>query len=141
LGFGAIVSGNWKSAYSILPWFLLYVRIASAKFGAWTNLLAMALGVPLVAYLFAGSIIERRKGAVTWKGRIYQSDMSGADCVKIGGGKRNRKRACCTSPAKLNLPRRITTTIRSFLRRRTDACSGNATTPMDMGTITCSRSR
>jgi len=76
LGLAAIVSGNWKIAYYLLPWFFLYARIASAKFGARTSLLAMAFGVPLVAYLFAGSIIERRNGAVTWKGRIYQSDIA-----------------------------------------------------------------
>src|SRR5215472_2585756 len=54
---------------------------------------------------------------------------------------RNRRQPCSTSPVKLSLPRRITTTIRSFLQRRTGVCSGSATTPTDMGTITCSRSR
>ena len=76
LGLAAIVSGNWRTAYYLLPWFLLYARVASAKFGARANLVALAFGVPLVAYLFAGSIIERRNGAVTWKGRIYQSDIA-----------------------------------------------------------------
>jgi glycosyltransferase involved in cell wall biosynthesis len=76
LGLAAIVSGSWKLAYFVAPWVLLYKRIASAKFRAATNLLAMAFGIPLVAYLFAGSIIERRNGAVIWKGRIYQSDIA-----------------------------------------------------------------
>jgi len=76
LGLAAIVSGYWRFAYYLSPWFLLYKRIASAKFRAATNLVAIAFGIPVVAYLFAGSIIERRNGTVTWKGRIYQSDIA-----------------------------------------------------------------
>ena len=48
---------------------------------------------------------------------------------------------CSISPAKLNSPRRITTTIRSFLRRRTGGCSASAITPTDTGTTTCSKLR
>ena len=76
LGLAAIVSGYWKFAYYVTPWLLLYQRIRSARFRAATNLVAIAVGIPLVAYLFRGSIIERRNGAVTWKGRIYQSDIA-----------------------------------------------------------------
>jgi glycosyltransferase involved in cell wall biosynthesis len=76
LGLAAIVSGYWKIAYYLLPWFWLYGRIASARFRASTNLLAVGFGIPLVAYLFAESIIERRNGAVMWKGRSYQSDIA-----------------------------------------------------------------
>ena len=75
LGLAAVVSGYWKFAYFVTPWLLLYKRIASAKFRAATNLVAMAFGIPLVAYLFAGSILQRRNGAVIWKGRIYPSDI------------------------------------------------------------------
>ena len=66
-----MVSCNWRIAYYVVPWLLLYGRIGSAKFGFGTNLIAMALGMPLVAYLFAGSTIGRRRGAVMWKGRSY----------------------------------------------------------------------
>lgn len=76
LGLAAMVSGNWKIAYGVLPWFLLYGRIRSARFPAAANLAAITVGIPLVAYLFAVSILDRRKGAVTWKGRIYQSDIA-----------------------------------------------------------------
>ena len=76
LGVAAMVSGYWKYAYFVAPWLLLYRRIASGKFRAATNLIAIALGIPLVAYLFRGSIRERRNGAVTWKGRIYPSDIT-----------------------------------------------------------------
>jgi glycosyltransferase involved in cell wall biosynthesis len=76
LGLAAIVSGYWRMAYYVLPWFLLYGRIRSARFRASANLVAIAFGIPLVAYLFAGSIIERRNGAVIWKGRYYQPDKA-----------------------------------------------------------------
>jgi glycosyltransferase involved in cell wall biosynthesis len=76
LGLAAMVSGYWKFAYFVTPWLLLYKRIASAKFRAATNLVAIAFGIPLVAYLFLGSILERRNGAVIWKGRIYPSDIN-----------------------------------------------------------------
>ena len=76
LGLAAMVSGYWKFAFFVAPWLLLYQRMASAKFRATTNLVAIAFGIPLVAYLFAGSILERRNGAVIWKGRIYQTDIT-----------------------------------------------------------------
>jgi len=76
LGLAAIISAYWKLAFYVWPWLGLYRRIASAKFRVSTNLVAMAFGIPLVAYLFVESIIERRNGAVMWKGRNYQSDVA-----------------------------------------------------------------
>lgn len=76
LGVSGIISRNWKIAYYVLPWLLGYARLASARFGASTSLIAMVFGMPLAAYLFAASILGRRKGAVMWKGRNYRSGMA-----------------------------------------------------------------
>lgn len=75
-GLAAMVSQYWKIAYYVLPWFLLYGWIRSAKFGVRANLIAMSVGMPLSAYLFALSVLRRRNGAVTWKGRNYPSSIA-----------------------------------------------------------------
>ncbi|HEX6804620.1 MAG TPA: glycosyltransferase family 2 protein [Terriglobales bacterium] len=78
LGLAAIVAGSWKLAYW-LPWiFVLYARIARARFRIVPNLAAVIFGIPLTAYLLLRSASRHRHGGVTWKGREYSADLAKA---------------------------------------------------------------
>jgi glycosyltransferase involved in cell wall biosynthesis len=52
-------------------WFLLYRRIRTAHFATAINLIAMACGLPIFAYLLLRSRKTHALGRVSWKGRVY----------------------------------------------------------------------
>jgi glycosyltransferase involved in cell wall biosynthesis len=52
-------------------WLLLYRRIRAARFTATNNLIAIAFGPPIFAYLLLRSKKAHANGQVTWKGRNY----------------------------------------------------------------------
>ncbi|HKM47282.1 MAG TPA: glycosyltransferase family 2 protein [Terriglobales bacterium] len=54
-------------------WLLLYRRIRAAHFAVVNNLLAMAFGLPMFAYLLIRSKKAHAKGQVSWKGRVYST--------------------------------------------------------------------
>jgi amino acid permease len=76
LGLGGIVSGYWKIACYILPLFFSYGRIARSRFRPATNLAAIALGIPVAAYLLITSAMTHERYRVTWKGRGYSSHLA-----------------------------------------------------------------
>ena len=53
-------------------WLLLYWRISTANFAAINNLIAMAFGPPIFAYLLRRSKQAHASGQVSWKGRAYE---------------------------------------------------------------------
>ncbi len=59
----------WISA--AVFWLLLYRRIRGAHFATVNNLLAMAFGLPMFAYLLLRSRKAHASGQVSWKGRVY----------------------------------------------------------------------
>jgi glycosyltransferase involved in cell wall biosynthesis len=52
-------------------WLLIYRRIRAAHFKAANNLIAMAFGLPMFAYLLLRSRNAYKRGQVSWKGRVY----------------------------------------------------------------------
>jgi glycosyltransferase involved in cell wall biosynthesis len=52
-------------------WLLLYRRIRISHFSTVNNLIAIALGLPIFAYLLLRSKAAHRTGQVSWKGRAY----------------------------------------------------------------------
>jgi len=52
-------------------WLLLYRRIRAAHFATANNLIAIACGLPMFAYLLLRSKKVHAKGQVSWKGRNY----------------------------------------------------------------------
>jgi glycosyltransferase involved in cell wall biosynthesis len=54
-----------------IPWLFLYWRIRVAHFTAANNLMAMAFGPPMFAYLLRRSTQAHADGRVLWKGRAY----------------------------------------------------------------------
>ncbi len=52
-------------------WLLVYRRIRAAHFTTANNLLAMAFGLPMFAYLLIRSKKAHASGQVSWKGRVY----------------------------------------------------------------------
>ena len=52
-------------------WLLVYRRIRTAHFAAVNNMLAMAFGLPMFAYLLLRSKKAHASGQVSWKGRTY----------------------------------------------------------------------
>ena len=52
-------------------WLFIYRRIRIARFSAANNLIAMALGPPIFAYLLLRSTKAHQQGRVVWKGRRY----------------------------------------------------------------------
>jgi glycosyltransferase involved in cell wall biosynthesis len=57
-------------------WLLVYRRIRMAHFATTNNLIAIACGLPLFAYLLLRSKKAHANGMVSWKGRIYGVDPS-----------------------------------------------------------------
>jgi glycosyltransferase involved in cell wall biosynthesis len=72
VGLAAIVFGLWRIAYYVGPLCLLYLRITHGKLRLVSNLLAVAFGVPIVAYLLFRSAWLHKRGGVIWKERTYQ---------------------------------------------------------------------
>lgn len=52
-------------------WLLAYLRISTARFSPLNNLLAIAAGPPIFAYLLIRSKQAHAQGRVSWKGRLY----------------------------------------------------------------------
>ena len=52
-------------------WLLMYRRIRAAHFTTVNNLLAIAVGLPMFAYLLLCSKQVHKNGPVSWKGRAY----------------------------------------------------------------------
>jgi glycosyltransferase involved in cell wall biosynthesis len=58
-------------------WLVLYRRIRVAHFASANNLLAMAFGPPIFAYLLLRSKKAHASGQVSWKGRAYDTGAPG----------------------------------------------------------------
>ena len=71
IGAAAIFQGNLRLVYYVLPLLALYSRIAWGRFGAAANLAAIAVGMPICAFLLVNSA-RRHRISVVWKGRTYQ---------------------------------------------------------------------
>ncbi|MFY9843491.1 MAG: glycosyltransferase family 2 protein [Terriglobales bacterium] len=56
-----------------LLWLLVYRRIRAANFAIANNLLAIAMGLPVFAYLLLRSKQAHASGRVSWKGRTYNT--------------------------------------------------------------------
>lgn len=52
-------------------WLLAFLRISTARFAPQNNLLAIAIGPPIFAYLLLRSKQAHARGQVSWKGRVY----------------------------------------------------------------------
>ncbi len=68
--FGAIAQHFTWIAFAAL-WLLVYRRIRAAHFTAANNLIALACGLPMFAYLLLRSSKAHARGQVSWKGRVY----------------------------------------------------------------------
>jgi glycosyltransferase involved in cell wall biosynthesis len=64
-------------------WLLLYKRTGQAHFSTTNNLIAIAIGPPIFAYLLLRSKRAHRIGRVSWKGRTYSV---GARIEETAGG-------------------------------------------------------
>jgi hypothetical protein len=58
------------TAFAVL-WLLVYRRIRAAHFATANNLIAIAFGLPMFAYLLIRSKKAHANGQVSWKGRAY----------------------------------------------------------------------
>jgi len=65
----------WIAAAAL--WLLVYRQIRAAHFTTANNLLAIAAGLPMFAYLLLRSKKAHAKGQVSWKGRTYSVDAPG----------------------------------------------------------------
>jgi glycosyltransferase involved in cell wall biosynthesis len=65
----------WIAAAAL--WLLVYRRIRAAHFTTANNLLAIAVGLPMFAYLLLRSKKAHAKGQVSWKGRAYSVGTPG----------------------------------------------------------------
>jgi GT2 family glycosyltransferase len=75
LGVAAIVSGDWRVAYYVLPLIFLYGRIARGRFRPTANLWSTVFGIPTASYLLLKSSSLRKNGGLIWKGRTYQAEV------------------------------------------------------------------
>jgi glycosyltransferase involved in cell wall biosynthesis len=76
LGLAAIVLGQWRIAYYVVPLVFLYARVAWGRFPLAANLVAIAYGIPMAAYLLVRSAWLHKHGGVIWKGRMYPSEAA-----------------------------------------------------------------
>ena len=135
-------------AAGALWWILVYRRIRAAHFTTANNLLAMAVGLPMFAYLLLRSKKAHSKGQVSWKGRAYivgapserkTAAMQAARATSSIEAQKTENRELIlwsTSHAKRNFPHRTTITIQTLLRKRTSGSSANAIIPTDTATTT-----
>jgi glycosyltransferase involved in cell wall biosynthesis len=72
-GAGAFSRHHVWTLFAVV-WLLVYRRIRSAHFSAANNLIAIASGLPVFAYLLMCSKNAYAKGQVSWKGRTYGVD-------------------------------------------------------------------
>ena len=68
--YGAASQHFARTAFAVI-WLLVYRRITVAHFAALNNLIAIAVGLPMFAYLLLRSKKAQVKGQVSWKGRTY----------------------------------------------------------------------
>jgi hypothetical protein len=61
---------HWSLVFATV-WLVDYVRISTARFTPANNLLAIAAGPPVFAYLLLRSKQAHARGQVSWKGRVY----------------------------------------------------------------------
>jgi glycosyltransferase involved in cell wall biosynthesis len=61
--------------FCVALWLLVCYRIRTARFTAENNLLAIACGLPVFAYLLLRSKRAYAQGQVSWKGRAYDTDV------------------------------------------------------------------
>lgn len=61
---------HWSLVFATV-WLVAYVRISTARFTPANNLLAIAAGPPVFAYLLLRSKQAHARGQVSWKGRVY----------------------------------------------------------------------
>ena len=78
LGVAVIGAARQHFAWIALAvfWLLLYWRIRAANFATPNNLIAMAFGPPIFAYLLLRSKQAHANGQVSWKGRTYDMGVS-----------------------------------------------------------------
>lgn len=72
-----IASQHLAWAWFAVPWLLLYRRIRVAHFTTANNLIAIAFGLPMFAYLLLRSKRAHANGQVLWKGRAYDVGAPG----------------------------------------------------------------
>lgn len=77
-------------------WLLMYHRIRTAHFTTVNNLLAIAFGLPVFAFLLLRSKKAYTKGQVSWKGRTYNTDVPNS-----------------AAPAGIQTPKRVAAEIRN----------------------------
>jgi len=79
LALGVAMSGAASQHFAWIPfagiWLLLYRRIRIAHFSPANNLIAIAFGLPLFAYLLLRSKKAHANGQVSWKGRAYRTGI------------------------------------------------------------------
>ncbi len=73
--FGAASQHFLWIAFAVL-WLLVYRRIGAANFATANNLIAIACGLPMFAYLLLRSRKAHANGKVSWKGRAYNVGLS-----------------------------------------------------------------
>jgi glycosyltransferase involved in cell wall biosynthesis len=66
----AFAHRHWSLVIATV-WLVAYVRISTARFAPSNNLLAIAAGPPIFAYLLLRSRQAHTQGRVSWKGRVY----------------------------------------------------------------------
>jgi glycosyltransferase involved in cell wall biosynthesis len=67
---------RWSIVFAAV-WLLAYLRISTARFAPQNNLLAIAVGPPIFAYLLIRSKQAHAQGRVSWKGRTYDTGTTG----------------------------------------------------------------
>jgi glycosyltransferase involved in cell wall biosynthesis len=65
-----------RIAFAVV-WLLVYRRIRAAHFSGTNNLIAIAVGLPMFAYLLLRSKKAHANGKVSWKGRVYNVNGPG----------------------------------------------------------------
>jgi len=66
-----VTSRHFVWIFGAALWLLIYRRIRAAHFSTVNNLLAIAFGLPMFAYLLQRSKKAHAGGQVSWKGRTY----------------------------------------------------------------------
>jgi glycosyltransferase involved in cell wall biosynthesis len=75
-------------------WALPYQRIRSARFSSVNNMVAIAFGLPMFAYLLLRSRAAYKNGQVSWKGRAYAVGSPRKPVTAgVGSGKSEELRA------------------------------------------------
>lgn len=75
-GVTAIASGYWKLSWLVLPIVVVYLRVARGNFRPLPNFIAVAVGMPMAAYLLMRSASRHNNGGVVWKGRTYRAEAT-----------------------------------------------------------------